>query len=286
MTEDADLVSGLYVEPDGNGRWRFPHVPPGERGVVFGGQLLAQLAAAAAAAEGSGTKTIKSAHGLFARPVLVDEEATVSVEFLHSGRAFSSATATMWQKDRECAKALVLLDVFEKDLIRHGAEAPDVGTPEAAVPWGDPTAGREVRTVGGVDILDADTTGPAEVHAWVRVPGATDAQVLNQCLLAHATASFLIGSAMLPHAGVGQSIAHRDISTGILGHTISFHEEVDLRDWVLLSNESPYAGRGRSFGRGQVFSRSGQLLASYSQEAMIRHFPEGQSPAGRESTIF
>ena len=72
MTESADLVSGLYVEEVGDGRYRFPHVPPGERGVVFGGQLLAQMAMAVAAADTTGQKVIKSAHGLFARPVLVD----------------------------------------------------------------------------------------------------------------------------------------------------------------------------------------------------------------------
>jgi len=286
MTATADIVSGLHCEQDGDGRYLFPHIPPGERGVVFGGQLLAQLAVAVARNDTSGTKSLKSAHGLFARAVLVDEEASVTVDVLHSGRAFASASATMWQRGRECAKALVLLHASDSDLIRHAAEAPDVGSPEAAIPWGDPTAGREVRTVDGVDILDADTTGPAEVQAWVRVPGATDDLTLNQGLLTHATASFLIGAAMRPHSGVGQSIAHRDISTGILGHTISFHEDVDLRDWILLVNESPYAGRGRSFGRGQAFTLTGQLVASFSQEAMIRHFPEGESAVGRESTVF
>src|SRR6185437_13386793 len=146
--------------------------------------------------------------------------------------------------------------------------------------------GREVRTVGGLDILDADQVRPAEVQAWVRVRGAPDDPLLHQALLVHASAGLLIGAAMLPHAGVGQSRAHRQVSTGILGHTVSFHEGVDVRDWILLTSESPYAGRGRAFGRGQVFARSGQLLASFSQEAMIRHFPEGRSAAGREATVF
>jgi len=34
-----------------------------------------------------------------------------------------------------------------------------------------------------------------------------------------------------------------------------------------------------------VFTRDGQLVASFSQEAMVRHFPEGVSPEGQESTI-
>jgi acyl-CoA thioesterase-2 len=287
-----DLVSGLHCVDEGAGRYRFPHVAHGERGVVFGGLLLAQLALAAGRHEGSGArsvksvKSVKSAHGLFARPVLVDQEMSVTVEVLHSGRAFSSAAVTMWQRERACATALVLLHAPERDLIRHASNPPKTDGPDAATPWADAVPGREIRTVGRIDILDADALGPPEVQLWVRVRGATDDLLLNQALLAHASAGFLIGAAMRPHEGIGQSIAHRAISTGILGHTISFHDQADLRDWVLLTNESTYAGEGRAFGRGQAFSRAGVLVASFSQEAMIRHFPDGQSAAGRESTVF
>ena len=285
MAVVADLVSALEFEQVDEGRCRFSNVGLGERGVVFGGQLLAEMAVAAAAVDDSGTKSIKSAHGLFARSVLVDEDMDVTVDLLHGGRAFSMVTATVWQRDRACARGEILLDQSEDDLIRHGPDGPDVDGPEAAVPWGEPVDGREIRTVGGVDILDATSTGPAEVHAWVRTPSAPDDLVVNQALLAHATASFVIGTAMRPHAGVGQSIAHRHISTGIIGHTISFHEDIEPRRWMLLVTQSPFAGRGRAFGRGQVFTQAGRLVASFSQEAMIRHFPEGQSTKGREATV-
>jgi acyl-CoA thioesterase-2 len=285
MARGADLASALDFEQIEPGRCRFSNAGVGERGVVFGGQLLAQMIVAAATVVDPGTKSVKSAHGLFARPVLVDEDMDVTVEMLHDGRAFSMVTATAWQRDRPCARAQILLDVGEDDLIRHGPDAPDVDGPDVALPWGEPVEGREIRTVDGVDILDADSTGPPLVHAWVRTSGPPDNLVVNQALLAHATASLLIGTAMRPHTGVGQSVAHLDISTGIVGHTISFHENIAPDQWMLLVNESPFAGRGRAFGRGQVFTQSGQLVASFSQEAMIRHFPAGQSATGRESTV-
>jgi acyl-CoA thioesterase-2 len=285
MAVVADLVEALAFERIEPGRCRFSNAGQGERGVVFGGQLLAQMAVAAATVDGSGTKSIKSAHGLFARPVLVDEDMDVTVDLLHGGRALSMVTTTVWQHDRPCARGQILLDAGEDDLIRHASPAPDVDGPDAAIRWGDPVGGREIRTVGGVDILDADSTGPAEVHVWVRTAGASDNLVVNQGLLIHATAGFLIGTAMRPHAGVGQSVAHRDISTGIVGHTISFHEDIVPGQWMLLANESPFAGRGRAFGRGQVFTQSGRLAASFSQEAMIRHFPTGQTATGREATV-
>ena len=48
---------------------------------------------------------------------------------------------------------------------------------------------------------------------------------------------------------------------------------------MLLSHESPAAGQGRSYGRAHVYAESGELVASYVQENMIRAFGEGQAPA-------
>ena len=75
-------------------------------------------------------------------------------------------------------------------------------------------------------------------------------------------------------------MAHVSISTSVLSHTLSFHEPVNAGDWYLLAQSSPYAGRGRSYGRGDIFSEDGNLVASFVQENMIRAFPEGQGPHG------
>jgi acyl-CoA thioesterase len=239
-----------------------------------------------AAARDDGTKPVKSAHGLFARTVQVDEDDELEVNVLHTGRTFASATVSLSQRGRQCARALVLLSEPEEDLIRHGAPMPDVPGPDGAAPLGDPVAWREVRSVGGVDINDERSVGPASLHLWMRFPDAPDDPVLAQGLLAHATASYLIGTAMRPHAGIGQSIAHREISTGIVGHTISFQEPFDPRQWLLISHESPYAGRGRTVGTGQVHTEDGQLVATFSQEAMIRHFVGGaRAPDRPVSTV-
>jgi len=74
----------------------------------------------------------------------------------------------------------------------------------------------------------------------------------------------------LPHAGVGQNMAHRNIATGVVSHTLTFHEAVPVGEWLLLAHESPYAGRGASYGRAHVFTRDGRLVASFVQENMIR----------------
>lgn len=275
----ADLVDALRLEQTGPGTFSADNYVMGERGVVFGGQLIAQLIVAGATVDTD--KRVKSAHAVFARPVAVDVPVELRVDVLQSGRTFASASTALWQAGKERARAIVLLTADEPDLIRHASPMPDVEAAETCRPW---LGNDDVRVVGDVDILAADAVGEPQVDVWFR-RGGVDEPAVAQGLLAHSSASFLIGAAMRPHEGVGQSAAHAAFSTGIIGHTISFHEPVDLSEWHLLRHRSSYTGRGRAYGVGEVFRADGQLVASFSQEAMVRHFPEGVSPEGQESTI-
>ena len=84
---------------------------------------------------------------------------------------------------------------------------------------------------------------------------------------------------MLPHAGVGQAQAHSTLSTGVISHTLTFHEPAPASGWTLMRHHSTYAGRGRGYGRADVFTADGLLVASFVQDSMIR--PMGPASAGR-----
>lgn len=276
----SELARTMDLEELGPNSYRAQNYELGERGVVFGGQLIAQLIAAGATVDPA--KMVKSASAVFARPVLVEEDVELRVDVLQAGRTFASATTSLHQDGKERARAMVLLTAEEPDLIRHGSTMPQV---PAASDLSAGAMGDNVRVVADFDIMDADAVNDPNLQIWARWPDAGDRQEVSQGLLAHGTSSFLIATAMFPHAGIGQSAAHAAFSTGIISHTISFQEPFDARDWLLLSQQSIYAGRGRAYGAGEVFSADGRLVAAYSQEAMIRHFPEGVSPEGQESTI-
>jgi acyl-CoA thioesterase len=261
-----DLVGALALEPVDPDRFLGRHVVANGYGVVFGGQLLAQsLVAALAGHEGKQAKTL---HTVFARGASPEEPLDIVVEPMHAGRAFASSTVTISQGDRLCTRSIVLLTADEPDLIRHADPAPTLAPP------GDERAGArgewEVRVVDDVDVSDPDLTGPPDLDVWTRFPGAPEDPTTDQALLAFATDGFLIGAAMRPHPGVGQAQAHVTLTTGVISHTITFHEPFAARDWLLLSHHSPYAGRGRSYGRADVFRPDGALVASYVQDAMIR----------------
>jgi acyl-CoA thioesterase II len=125
---------------------------------------------------------------------------------------------------------------------------------------------------------DPNQVGPPELYVWSRFSQVPAGLAASQALLAFASDGFLIATAMRPHPGVGQALAHVTISTSVVAQTISFHEPFDAGGWLLLAHRSPYAGRGRSYGEADVFSEDGRLVASYTQENIIRHMPDGQAP--------
>jgi len=268
------LVGALQLEPTGPDRYRAVNAESGH-GVIFGGQLLAQSIVAGLA--GHDGKRVKTVHTVFARGGSPDAPVEITVDRMHAGRAFASSTVTISQGERLCTRSLVLLSSDEPDFIRHADPAPDGPGPDDAAPAGDGEGAWEIRIAGDVDISDPEATGPADLDVWTRFVGAPDDPGVDQALLAFATDGFLIGTAMRPHAGVGQAQAHVTVSTGVISHTLTFHEPAAASEWLLLSHHSPYAGRGRSYGSADVFRADGTLVASYVQDAMIRPLDPGRS---------
>ncbi len=270
MVAVTSILDSLRLEPAGADRYLAANVDTGHP-VVFGGQLLAQ--SIVAGLQGHEGKRVKTLHTVFARAASPDTGVEISVDPVHAGRAMASTTVTISQGERICTRSMVLMSAEEPDLIRHAEPAPDVpapgGTPEGPE-W-------VVEIADGVDLSDPDQVGPPELEVWTAFPGAPGDPGVNQALLAFATDGFLIGTAMRPHRGVGQAQAHVTLSTGVLSHTITFHEPVSASKWMLLAHRSLYAGHGRSYGRADVFGPGGELVASFVQDSMIR--PMGERPS-------
>ena len=261
------ILGALDLEPVGPNRYRASSVLVGH-GVIFGGQTLGQ--AIVAALKGQDGKLVKTVHTVFARGGSPDDPLDIEVEEIAGGRSIASSSVTISQDGRPCSRSLVMMSADEPDLISHASSVTLPGLPDGGAGGVGEAAEWEVSVVGGVDIDDPDAVGPAELDVWTRFPGAPDDAALNQALLSFATDGYLIGTAMRPHAGVGQAQAHKTISTGVLSHTLTFHEPFSAGEWLLMAHRSPYAGRGRSYGRADVYRADGQLVASFVQDNLIR----------------
>jgi acyl-CoA thioesterase II len=262
----------LQVEDLGDGRWSAPHPTddPEGRDVVFSGQVLAQMIMASDAAVGS-QKEVKSIHAIFARAGTYSAGLMeLRLEAMHSGRAWGSDTITAYQGDRLLSRGLVLLNTVEPDLMRHMPAMPDVPGPEAATPSPQITVfpGAEARLVDLPDAVGAD--GSPAMYFWTRNPESYDSVAANQAVVAWTEPGFLIGLAMRPHSEINIADAHTSISTGVISHTAHFHDHADVGEWLLVAQEASYAGNGRVFGSGSVFTQDGTLVSTFAQDSMAR----------------
>ena len=146
--------------------------------------------------------------------------------------------------------------------------------------------GTEVRVAGGIDTWDPDApVGPAELAVWVRLPDVRGDPSLGEALLAYATDGFLIATAMRPHEGMGQKMAHRSVATGVVSHTLTFHDRFPSGEWLRLADQGIVAGRRAELRPGLCLHRGGPAGGILVQESLIRDAnPQGSPPTERRRT--
>jgi len=119
--------------------------------------------------------------------------------------------------------------------------------------------------------LREETVGPAEFAFWMRCPELDGASLAeHQALVAFASDLTPIATALRAIPGESQLSSHRTVQTATTSHTVWFHHDLDLTDWVCVQQTAPVTGEGRSFGWGHVFARDGAAVASFAQDAMVR----------------
>ncbi|WP_067662452.1 acyl-CoA thioesterase [Nocardia miyunensis] len=235
---------------------------------VFGGQLLAQLITATQRDSG---KTVKSLHVAFPRaargirPLFLDMEAT------HDGRSLGHRRAVVWQDDpggrRVAVTASILLDHPDEGY-DHQFDPAAVGDPAAATPTDIPVVPGEARIISETGLYDA-RTAPAEFAFWMRCADFTD-EVLAKPVVAYVSDWPLIGTLLKPVTGVSQVDAHRRVETGVVTHSIWFHQPFDVSRWLRVQVCGQRLVGGRGFGTGAVYTEAGTLVASFAQESVIR----------------
>lgn len=281
MTEStlARMVAIFDVDPVDSGRTRFAgDSDGGGRQVVDGSQILAQSIVAAGKAFPE--HTVRSAQAMFVSVAHPDEQLEFTVTPVREGRSFAFATVTATQGDRTCTTANVLLDHPQPDVIRHDRwTGPPVAGPESAYPSPMPLPGRELRIEGVRDRNDPDEVGPPILDAWLHYDPVPDRDDLRRALLAHFTGHLSISTTMRAHPGIGTSQAHDTISASPIAGAVTFHDPVRWDGWIRYHHESTYVGAGMSHVRGQVLTEDGRLIASFTQDAMIRAFASSGSAA-------
>jgi acyl-CoA thioesterase-2 len=209
-----------------------------ERQVVEGTQVLAQVIVAVA--KRFPEKSVRSAHAVFARAVLVGPPVEIDIDVVAEGRTTATAVVGVSQ---------------------NGRDANDGGMP---------MAGRELRLVDVVDVNSPDEVGPPELYAWLHYDPIPDRDDLAKALVAYFTGHLGISTTMRAHEGIGTAQSHLTVSTAPMTVSVSFHEPVTWTGWLLYTHESTQVGAGMSYVRGAVHTEEGELIASFAQDALIR----------------
>jgi len=280
---DSDLVDVLDVRPVAERRFEGVARADPRRPVVEGSQILAQ--AIVAAGRHTGGRRVVSGHMLFARPAAAVQPVLFDLDELSSGRTFTALRTQAGQGPRRCAAGTLLLDAKAADVIRHGVALAGVAAPGDCEPCDMGLAGREVRVLRGAYSDDPDApVGPPVIDAWVKYDGVPDDPSIHAGLLTHFTGHMSIAAALRPHAGIGQSEAHRTLSTAVNAIAISFHADVRADRWMLYHHRSTFAGDGMTHSECNVHDEGGNLLASFYVDAMVRRF-ERKPPGSDERTV-
>jgi acyl-CoA thioesterase II len=270
----ADLVDVLDVRPDVPLVFVGAARSDGRRTVVEGSQMLGQ-AIVAASRQAQGRRVVTSTM-VFLRPADARETLRFELAEMSAGRTFSCMAVQVTQGQRCCATGTVLLGVPSEDILRHGVDPPDVPGPYDSDPYDMGVTGRDIRVVDGAYSNEPDApTGPPVVDAWVRFRELPPDPAIHAGLLAQFSGHMSIAAALRPHAGVGQDQAHRTLSMGINAISLSFHRDVRADEWMLYHHLSSFAGEGMTHSECRVHDIQGDLLASFSVEAMVRPFPPG-----------
>jgi acyl-CoA thioesterase II len=229
---------------------------------VFGGQLLGQFLRIASLT--CPEKAVKSQHAVFTREGRADEPVRYQAIRAHEGRSFAAVTITATQSRGIIATASISMHAIEDGPQHQEIETvgPVLGPEDEIaldlIPW-------ETRAV--VD-LNETASGSPQFEFWMRTP-AVDPE-LAPALAAYATDLTLIGTALRPIDGAGQRGNGTTFTSAVTSHTLWFHRPFRTDDWLLLRQHSPVLAHGRCFGRGDVLTKDGVVVASYAQEALLR----------------
>jgi len=249
---------------------------------VFGGQVLGQ--ALSAAQHTVDDRVAHSLHAYFLRRGDMNAPIIYDVDRARDGGSFSNRRVVAIQHGRPILNMAASFQNPEEGL-EHYAEMPEVPRPEdlkdliaAAADISDkiPIKLRRFMTkerpfeFRPVDPLNFDARQklPALKHVWIRtVDTLPEDRALHQNLLAYVSDFELLATSTLPH---GLSFKRGNLIMASLDHALWFHRKFRMDQWLLYSMDSPSASGARGFARGQLFTVDGELVASTSQEGLVR----------------
>ncbi|MDQ1293798.1 MAG: acyl-CoA thioesterase [Actinomycetota bacterium] len=248
---------------------------------IFGGQLLAQSIMAASRTVAD-DRPVHSLHAYFLRPGDPHLPLTFSVQRLRDGKSFSARQVIVLQDDRPI---LSMISSFQRP-----GPGPDhqVPMPQVPAPEELPSLAQRYPDVDHPLVHHWTHRHPVQLHhldrpvllepspgsephqaVWMRTPAAVpDVPSLHAALLAYFSDFTVLEPAVRHH---GLTWADPELNVASLDHSMWWHRQVRVDEWILNVQESPSSGGARALGTGRFYSHDGTLVCTVAQEGMFRH---------------
>ncbi len=256
--------------------------PPSSRPRVFGGHVLGQgLVAAQRTVDG---RPAHSLHAYFLRPGNPRRPTVFEVDRIRDGRSFTTRRVVARQEGEAILNMSVSFQLEAEGLeyqmepppgsmepegipyeeeMRSGVERLGFAPPEGDMLFQPPV---ELRTVGGMCFFEEGRGSPT-FRSWLRADGEMpDDPALHQAVLAYASDLSLGGTIIKAH----KIAVMQGFLSASIDHAMWFHRRIDVADWLLFTQECVVSHGTRGFARGTFFSRDGTVLASCTQEGLLR----------------
>lgn len=282
ILESLEALEGaLQLQPlDGN---RFRASNERDRfGRIFGGQLLAQaIYAASTTVEGH---TPHSLHAYFVQTGASGTPVEIAVESVRDGRSMATRRVTVVQGDRTLLSALASfhsnsadpelshppIDVLPPEdtpLLQHWVHRVPPHLRTNAQTWIDVPPAIEMRIAEPTNFLGGRQQPGPRSH-WMRLPRRiADEPALHHAMLAYASDYLLLDMAFRNHP---RAADYGSVAAVSVDHAIWIHCPVRFDEWHLYTQEAVALAGHRALVRGTICDANGHVVASTSQEVMIR----------------
>lgn len=256
---------------------------PMPNGRIFGGQVLSQSLIAAERTMPE-NRAVHSMHGYFLRPGDASQGITIAVDRIHDGRSFSTRRSQAYQNGVPIFSMIASFQ-DEGPGVEHADPLPD------GIPDPEELESDELRVQGLPDDTMAMLTGRAvdvrHVESPLYLPGTEksprqavwmrmraplpDDPRLHRAALAYMSDMSIQESILRAH---GLYWALPGLKVASLDHGMWWHRAARVDEWLLYLQESPNARSGRGLATGRIYTQAGDLVASVTQEIMVR-VPDG-----------
>lgn len=237
---------------------------------IFGGAAVAQ--ALLAAYETVGELVCHSLHSYFIHPGDAAAPITFEVARIRDGGSFATRRVVLKQGERQILEMTASFQV-PNDGPEHRIGVDLAPLPDALVdddPRGD-AVGIQLRNSELPRPGFEPSIRPPRHRMWFRSQHPLPPGIrYHQAALAYASDFPQLPTIIQPHPLTWDTPGFQFTS---LDHAIWFHRPFDFNRWHLCDMDTPCAAGERGFSRGTIHAEDGTVVASVTQEAMIRMRP-------------